>query len=303
MSERFEVVCVGAATWDHVAAVERWPDRDGRVRALDVSSAGGGTAATAAVAMARLGLKVAFVGSVGEDETGALIRSGLADEGVDVADLHVVPGARSPTSVIYADVRAGTRSIASYRGTAGAPSLSDRAEERCRSAEWVHVDHIGYPAVSAALGSANGMRLSADPQGPIDELRLESATLFAPSEPALAARYPGLSLPDAVAAAVAEGAETVVVTRGSEGSFGATAEETASAPPFPAEIVSTLGAGDVFHGALVAAFVRGASLAEALRSANAAAALSCRALDGRSAIPTASELAAALAAGSGETGG
>ena len=55
-------------------------------------------------------------------------------------------------------------------------------------------------------------------------------------------------------------------------------------------LVSTLGAGDVFHGALLAAFVRGLDLLAALEQANAAAALSCRALDGRSAIPTWEEL-------------
>jgi len=59
--------------------------------------------------------------------------------------------------------------------------------------------------------------------------------------------------------------------------------------------VSTLGAGDVFHGALLACFVRGLELRDALRHANACAALSCRALDGRSAIPTWNELEQALA--------
>ena len=58
----------------------------------------------------------------------------------------------------------------------------------------------------------------------------------------------------------------------------------------PVEAVSTLGAGDVFHGALLAALVRGASLQDALAMANRVAALSCRGLDGRSAIPTLQEL-------------
>jgi sulfofructose kinase len=56
------------------------------------------------------------------------------------------------------------------------------------------------------------------------------------------------------------------------------------------DMVSTLGAGDVFHGALLAAFARGLELRPALEKANAAAALSCRALDGRSAIPMWDEL-------------
>jgi sugar/nucleoside kinase (ribokinase family) len=60
------------------------------------------------------------------------------------------------------------------------------------------------------------------------------------------------------------------------------------------DAVSTLGAGDVFHGALLAWLLRDAPLDEALRAANAAAALSCRALDGRSAIPTRAELEAVV---------
>jgi sugar/nucleoside kinase (ribokinase family) len=64
--------------------------------------------------------------------------------------------------------------------------------------------------------------------------------------------------------------------------------EHVSAPAFPVDVVSTLGAGDVFHGALLAQLVRDVPLPDAL--ANACAALSCRALDGRSAIPTGEEL-------------
>jgi sugar/nucleoside kinase (ribokinase family) len=60
-------------------------------------------------------------------------------------------------------------------------------------------------------------------------------------------------------------------------------------------VQSTLGAGDVFHGALLAAFVRGHGLHDALVFASAAAALSCRGLDGRSAIPSPAELERALA--------
>jgi sulfofructose kinase len=62
----------------------------------------------------------------------------------------------------------------------------------------------------------------------------------------------------------------------------------------PCDPVSTLGAGDVFHGALLAYLVRGALLRDALAAANGAAALSCRALDGRSAIPTLDELERSL---------
>jgi sugar/nucleoside kinase (ribokinase family) len=81
-----------------------------------------------------------------------------------------------------------------------------------------------------------------------------------------------------------------VVTRGSRGSVAYTDNETIEVTGYDVEPVSTLGAGDVFHGALVAFLARGAPLRDALEGANRAAALSCRALDGRSAIPTLDEL-------------
>ena len=64
----------------------------------------------------------------------------------------------------------------------------------------------------------------------------------------------------------------------------------------PVDVVSTLGAGDVFHGALVAAHVRDLPLDDALEYANHVAALSCLGLDGRSAIPTHDDVTARLRA-------
>ena len=69
-----------------------------------------------------------------------------------------------------------------------------------------------------------------------------------------------------------------------------------TAPGFAVDVTSTLGAGDVFHGALVAQIIQGYSLQDSLRRANAVAALSCRGLDGQSKIPTTTELDAYLEA-------
>ena len=101
------VVCVGLATRDTILAVPYHPAADALVLATDVAVAGGGPAATAAVTLARLGVETYFVGAVGDDETGAFIRDGLESEGVDVSELAVVPGGRSPESAIY--VGSGTR--------------------------------------------------------------------------------------------------------------------------------------------------------------------------------------------------
>ena len=271
------VVCVGLATRDTILDVPRHPAADELVMATDVAVAGGGPAATAAVALARLGVPTAFVGAVGDDDTGAFIRHGLESEGVDVSELAVVPGARSPQSAIY--VGAGTRAIAAFRGDMGAPRLSARAVRLCRGADWVHVDQTGYGSVP------RDVRLSIDGGNPIDGLRLDGVALYGPTEAALERDF------GTAEAALAAGAGLVVVTRGARGCAAYTAGGRVEAAGASVESpVSTLGAGDVFHGALLAAFVHGRELSDALAFANRAAALSCRALDGRSATPTLEEM-------------
>jgi sugar/nucleoside kinase (ribokinase family) len=273
------VVCVGLATLDTIFAVPSHPAPDGRVVASELVVAGGGPAATAAVALARLGVDTFFVGSVGDDEAGDAIREGLEREGVDVSEVAVVVGARSPQSAILVDGQ--SRTIVHFRGTAGGPSLSERATELCRGAAWVHVDHVGYGAVP------RDVRLSVDGGNPIDGLDARGVALYAPTQRELQERFGDAQ------SALEAGAELVVVTRGEGGSAAyRRAGSVIETPGVTTDVVSTLGAGDVFHGALLARLVADAPLEDALAFANACAAMSCRALDARSAIPTVDEVAA-----------
>jgi sulfofructose kinase len=255
------------------------PEADARVVAQARVEAGGGPAANAAVALARLGVDACFVGAVGDDDAGDRIRAGLEREGVDLRALQTVPGAMSPSSTILVGPD-GRRAIVHWPGTLPALELDEDAMALCREADWVHADHVGYAAVRRL-----DVRLSVDGGNPIDGLDLRGVALYAPTEAEL--RRVFVSAADAIAA----GAELVVATRGAHGCTAAGRDGTTiEAAGYPVEVVSTLGAGDVFHGALLAGLSRGVPLDEALADANACAALSCRALDGRSAIPTADEL-------------
>lgn len=270
------VVCIGLATLDTIFAVPRHPAAEDRVVATSLAVAGGGPAATAAVALARLGVEVAFVGVVGDDATGVAIRDGLGREGVDVTEVAVVPGGRSPQSSILVgrDGRNG-RAIVHFPGTLPTLELSPRALARCRDAAWVHVDHAGYPA------APRDVRLSIDGGNPIDGLDLDGVALYGPTDVALERDF------GSPQAALDAGAKLVVVTRGAQGCAAYSASGVVEAEATRIERpVSTLGAGDVFHGALLAQLLEDAPLADALAFANRTAALSCRALDGRSAIPT-----------------
>jgi sulfofructose kinase len=275
------VACVGLATLDTILAVPHHPESDELVMASDVAVAGGGPAATAAVTLARLGVPTLFVGRIGDDDVGEVIRAGLELEGVDVSELRVMRG-RSPQSAIF--VSRGTRAIAAFRGDFPPLELTPRARERCLGAAWVHVDQTGY---AAASDLRDGVRLSVDGGNPIDGLDLSGVALYAPTESALRERF------GTPRRALDAGAELVVVTRGSEGSVAYTHDgDVIDVPAVGVDAVSTLGAGDVFHGALLASLIADAPLRQALEFANACAALSCRALDARSAIPTRDEIAA-----------
>jgi sulfofructose kinase len=286
-------VCVGLATLDAIVEVDRMPSFEERLVASAGTLAGGGVSATAAVTLARLGVPVAFAGSVGDDDAGRAIRAGLATEGVDVSLLRTVSGA-SPFTVVLVERGSGARALVPVTR----PGMTIEADAALRTAvtcaEWVHVDHVGYAVVRKFRTAGMTTRISIDGGNPIADLSLEGISLFVPTEAQLALRYPSLNHEQAMAHALNEGAETVVVTRGRDGSAAAArtndgvAFEYALAPRV--DTVSTLGAGDVFHGALLAALVDARPLREALAFANAAAALSCRGLDGRSAIPSRAEL-------------
>jgi sulfofructose kinase len=270
---------------DTILGLPSWPNPDGRVVADGFVRGGGGPAATAAVALARLGRRVALIGAVGDDEVGESVRAGLEREGVDIAGLEVVPG-RTAESVILLDRSRGTRSILHVPGaTAQRPSVPS-------GAQFVHVDHVGY----GLAGSVEPGRLSVDAGNPIDALSLDGIALYAPTAEALRSRYPGLGVGAAVQAALDEGAERVAITLGSAGALAADRSGAWRVAGVDLDVVSTLGAGDVFHGALLAMLLAVRPLGDALQRANLAAALSCRALDGRSAIPTKRELEDAVAA-------
>lgn len=270
------IVCAGLATRDTIWRVPVHPPEDGRVVAGEMKIAGGGPAATAAVAISRLGVATSFVGAVGDDDAGSFVREELAREGVDVSALSVVPDATTAQSAILVGPT-GARSIVHHPGTATLTRADLPAD-----AAWLHVDHVGYVLVAHSPTSA---RVSVDGGNAIGGLDLHRVALYAPTEDMLRAEFGDAQ------GALAAGADLVVVTRGAHGSFAATSDGVVAAPGVPcADLVSTLGAGDVFHGALLAFLTLGETLQAALHAANTAASLSCRALDGRSAIPTRNEL-------------
>jgi sugar/nucleoside kinase (ribokinase family) len=310
MPGSFRVVCVGVVAIDALALVDHYPAADERVVGEQVSIVGGGPAANAAVVLARQGIPVAFVGRVSADEAGEQALRLLEAEGVDTSGAMRDPHVPTQVACVVVSKASKTRAISTL-AVPPLPSLAEmspRAVELVAAAEWVHTDHLGFAPVAqlfAEMDPAERPRLSVDAGNPVQRLDVSLLDLYVPTTESLAAQYRQPSTTEGVEKAahlaLADGAKAIVATSGSEGSTAWwSADFVAGIDPGRVhveaaagiEIVSTLGAGDVFHGALLSALCRRLDWPEALRQANDTAALSCRALDGRSAIPTLAELVA-----------
>lgn len=289
-----DVICIGSITADTIATVDRLPRDDERLIASDFTTSGGGPAATAAVTLARLGFTVGFCGVIGDDDAGARVRRELEREGVQLNWLQTDRTASTAQSIVLASEATHGRSIV----TVEAPRPLWRSVP-IGASTWLHADQTGFAAVMRATDATESSQgrplISVDGGNRLQAGDLRGVDLYVPAVPALLERYPRASLTESLGAAVRDGARRVVATDGARGSHVLAADGSAElVPGFPVDVASTLGAGDVFHGALLGGLIRDLPLEDAVRVANAAAALSCRSVDGRSGIPRVGTLASFL---------
>jgi sulfofructose kinase len=291
-----QAVCVGVITIDTIALVDKYPSVDERVIAQEIARAGGGPAAVAAVALSRLGIKSAIVGTIGDDPDGEEVLRIFEKEGVDTSGISFGTSATAG-SVIVASKEHSSRAISTRQPMVQSP-INEAAKKLIAQAQWVHVDHLGITRLTElGISRGHGPLISFDAGYGVETFDPITVDLFVPTDRQIALRYPGIDLAIALENDSMKAGNTVVATQGSAGSAGFSPETgLVTAQGFAVDVKSTLGAGDVFHGALVAQLIHGFALQEAMIRANAVAALSCTGLDGQSKIPTTTELDAYLEA-------
>lgn len=278
-------------TVDTIALVDKYPSADERVLAEDIVRSIGGPAAVAAVTLARLGIPTAFAGTIGEDSDGDFVLKTLQSEHVDISGISRSSGATSG-SVIVVSKEEKSRAI-STRQPINQSAPNQTAIKLAKEVEWVHVDHVGINLLSQlSIVRGEGARISFDAGYGVKDFDVRSVDLFAPNDRQMLERHPNLDTETATEFDAKAGGNIVATTMGSKGSVAFSAESgLVHAGAVSGEILSTLGAGDVFHGALLSQLISGFELAEALSCANVVAGLSCRGLDGISKIPNSAELA------------
>ncbi len=285
------VLCVGIATQDYVFGLREMPTRAEKYRADDLAVVGGGIAANAAVAVARLGGRAMIATRLGDDPVARDIVAALEAEGIDCSLARRHPGLRSSLSAVLVDA-AGERIVINHADPMPAdPSwlparLPDGVTAVMADTRW---EEGGLALFRAARASGGHGVLDVDRAPRLPDL-LPAATHVAWAAQALR-EATGHADPREGLAAVARGAANwMAVTDGANGVWFTENGAIAHEPAFPIVPVDTLGAGDVFHGALALGLAEGMGERGSVVFAAATAALKCTRFGGRAGTPTRAEV-------------
>jgi len=294
-----DVVGLGEICLDEVAIARRLPEPAGKAEMLEWRTEAGGQVATAVLAARRLGRSAAFIGAVGDDDAGVRVRTPLADAGVDLSAVRVLPGVSSQRAMIWIDEASGERTILSHRPKELALPAASVPVTLVARAGVLLVDG-GHPeaacaAAEAAREAGVPVVLDADQTAAEPEAMLRRCDFPILPEDLARALY---GSPEAALETLgAGGARLAVVTLGEGGAIaaGTAAASPIHSPALSITAVDTTGAGDAFHGAFCDAVLAGHDAAVTLQRANVAAGLNCLAVGAQGGLPTAAQLESALA--------
>ena len=290
-SAGLDVVGLGYCSWDYLGILDEIPAFDAPTVSMDdFATSGGGPVSTALVALARLGARTGYLGTVGDDDAGSRLQRAYAEEGIDTSHLRVRPGARSPVCICLVQAGTGKRAILCYRGTTGKVHLEPADRPYITAARFLHLDaHHMDAAIAAAqwVHEAGGVVvLDANrPRPRLDELLPWVDVLITNAH--FPTAYTGEPVLEQAARSLLSKtrAGLVVSTLGERGCLCITAEQETYVPGFQVPVVDSTGAGDAFHGAFIYGLLQGWTIERIATFANAVAAMNCTALGGRAGLP------------------
>lgn len=296
------VAVIGSANADLVVEVDRRPAPGETVLGSDLMVLPGGKGANQAVAAARLGAAVTFVGCVGDDGNGQMLRRSLSSAGVDLGALATVPAPTASALIMVTPDGENAIIVAPGANRHVTPALLDGCRESWATADVlvlqleVPMESVAHAAVAAA-GTGARVVVNAAPAAPLPDpvLAVCDPLVVNESEAAFLLRQAGRQVPAAAEAVarglLALGPRSVVVTLGGDGCVhvepGATPVRT---PAHRVEVVDTTGAGDAFVGALAADLAAGVSLGDGVARATAVAAHAVGRPGAQGSYPTAAEV-------------
>jgi sulfofructose kinase len=286
------ILIAGVAVIDFVFLLDEMPRRAEKYRAKSAEIVGGGGAANAAVTVSRLGGRVMLATRLGDDAIADMIEAELQREGVDRSLVKRYRDKRSSFSSVFIDAQ-GERQIVNFRDMGMSfdadwlsgllPAKFDAALADTR---WPQ----GGPAVLRAA-RAKGVPAVVDAEAPIHEATetVRMGTHVAFSMQGLRDYAGHADVESGLKQAAADTGAWVCVTDGENGVTWLKDGTLGHVPAFEVEVVDTLAAGDVWHGAFALCLGEGMGEVDAIRFANAVAAIKCTRFGGRAGVPSRAE--------------
>ena len=298
----FDAVGFGLNAVDHLIVVPEYPAFDTKVRFTEYEKSAGGQTASAMVALQRLGLKTAYAGRFGSDEDGRFGLLAVEYEGVNLDFAETIDGADNQVAFILVDARSGERTIIWDRDERLSYRPDEAPAELATRGRVLHIDAHDPPAcaVMAKVAHDVGAIVTADIdniyEGLPELLPLIDVLISSAEFPH---RLTGISDERAslVEMKARYGCAIVGVTLGARGALLYCEGQFIESPAceVPGGCRDTTGAGDAFHAGFIYGMLSDENLETCMKLGNAVAALKCRSLGGRAALPTADELKEFLA--------
>jgi len=278
------VFLTGMAVVDFVFSVDEMPKQAEKYRADNAVVVGGGCAANAAVAIARLGGQATLAARLGSDQLGDLIIADLEKENVQTKFVRRSEDGRSAFSSIYVDKR-GERQIMNFRG-ANLDNDADWLDGAPKSDAFLTDSRWVEGAIkSMELARMQGVPGIVDAEDPVDPEILKLASHVAFSRQGLI----GLTGEEDFAKALLDVDNQfpgwVCVTDGAHGVYSISSGQIEHFPAYPVSVKDTLAAGDIWHGAFALCLAQGMTEGGAIKFASAVAALKCTKHGGREGCP------------------
>lgn len=288
------MICVGSSFADTIFGVSELPSGGGKNRAHTVIETGGGLSANASVTISQLGGNSVLWSRVGDDATGDRIIQDIKELGVDVANVQRMKGLPSPISTVAVDDR-GERQVLSCLNQHLFDPPHGLPLGELSSAQALLADVRWPDGGTAALQEASKMGIPRvlDYEKVPDEretlmVNLASHVLF--SQEGLQTFSETSDIEEGLACASKRTDAWLGVTCGAAGVYWRCGGMIQNLPAFEVNVVDTLAAGDVFHGAFALALAESRMIDDALRFASAASALKCTRFGGRLGIPNRGEV-------------
>ncbi|MEM7092982.1 MAG: ribokinase [Actinomycetota bacterium] len=292
-----EVCVVGSANLDIVVPVPHHPIAGETVLGGDHARIPGGKGANQAVAAARLGRRVGFVGCVGDDAAGDELRAALVGDDVSVEHLRTVP--RTPSGIALISVGPdGDNSIVVSPGAnahVGEVDLEAALPMLERALVTLLQLEVPVETITEAAESANGLViLNPAPAQALTSRLLESVDILVPNETELAllsGSSPAETFDEVIDQARLLPSARTVVTLGAQGALLVDETEVRHQPAPAVRAVDTTAAGDAFCGALADVLAEGGSLVDAVAWGVMVGAATTLRPGAQSSLPTAADVA------------